>query len=149
MASETPLIQHNSRKPLVTQEQPKQVRKVVSGAKAYPLNQKWQKVLPRYAQDIGREESEDESDDNDGSENYAPKVCGLFPQFCLLNPIPGLRIEDKILSSTVHGVQSKSRRTAREHGRTANYGKKSVNPQSGFTEEKDFSGYCRKIYAWY
>ncbi|RDX83699.1 hypothetical protein CR513_35352, partial [Mucuna pruriens] len=148
MASETPQVQHYSRKPLVTQEQPKQVRKVVSGARSHPLNQKWQKVLPHYAQDIGREESEDESDDNDGFENYAPKVCGLFPRFCLLNPIPGLRMEDKIPSSTVHGVQSKSiashRRTAKEHGRTANYGEKSVNSQYGFTEEKDFLGTAEK-----
>nr|KYP45889.1 hypothetical protein KK1_032568 [Cajanus cajan] len=108
MASETPQIQHNTRKPLVTQEQPRQVRKLVSGAKPRPVDQKWQKVLPHYAQDVDREESEDESDDNDGYENYAPKVCGLFPRFCLLNPVPGLRMEDRILSSTVHGVQSKS-----------------------------------------
>ncbi|XP_027348698.1 uncharacterized protein LOC113860210 isoform X2 [Abrus precatorius] len=148
MASETPQIQHNSRKPLVTREQPKQVRKVVNGAKSRPVNQKWQKVMPHYARDIGREESEDESDDNEGYENYAPKVCGLFPRFCLLNPMPGLRMEDRILSSAVHGRQGKSiashRRTAKEHGRTANYGKKSVHSQSGFTEERDFLGTVEK-----
>lgn len=144
MASETPQIQHNSRKPLVTQEQPKLVRKVVSGAMSRPLNQKWQKVLPHYAQDIDREESEDESDDDNGYENYAPKVCGLFPRFCLLNPVPGLRIENRIASSTVHGVQSKSRRTVKEHGRTANYSKKSVSSQSGFTDQKDFLGTTEK-----
>ncbi|KAL2328051.1 hypothetical protein Fmac_021478 [Flemingia macrophylla] len=139
MASETP--QHNSRKPLVTQEQPRQPRKVVSGAKSRPRDQKWQRVLPHYVQDIDREESEGDSDDNDGYKNYAPKVCGLFPRFCLLNPVPGLRMEDRILSSTVHGVQGKSvashRRTAKEHGRTANYGKKS-------TEEKIFLGTAEK-----
>lgn len=140
MASETPQIQHNSRKQLVAQEQPRPIRKVVSGAVSRPLNQKWRKVLPHYAQDIGREESEDESDEDNGYENYAPKVCGLFPRFCLLNPVPGLRMEDRILNSTVHGVQSKSRRTTKLHGTTANYGKKSVNSQSAFTEEKDFLG---------
>ncbi|KAK7405050.1 hypothetical protein VNO78_06213 [Psophocarpus tetragonolobus] len=138
MASETPQIQHNSRKPFITQEQPKQVRKVVSGTKFHPLNQKWQKVMPRYAQDIGKEESEDESDDNDQYENYAPKVCGLFPRFCLLNPVPGLKMD------TVHGLQGKSiashRRTAKDHVRTANYGKKSINSQPAFTEDKDFVG---------
>ncbi|KAG4385581.1 hypothetical protein GLYMA_12G128800v4 [Glycine max] len=148
MASETPQIQHNSRKSLVTQEQLKQARKVESGANSRPLNPKWQKVLPHYAQDIGREESEDESDDHDGYENYAPKVCGLFPRFCLLNPVPGLRMEGRIPSSTVHGVQGKSitshRRTAKEHGRTATYGKKSVNSQSGYTEERDFLSTAEK-----
>ncbi|KAK7312875.1 hypothetical protein VNO77_37082 [Canavalia gladiata] len=148
MASETPQIQHNSRKPLVMQEQPRQVRKVVSAAQSRPLNQKWQKVLPHYAQDIGREESEDESDDNDGSENYTPKICGLFPRFCLLNPVPELRMESRILSSAVHGVQGKliasHRRTAKEHGRIANYGKKPVDSQSGFTEERDLLGTIEK-----
>jgi len=118
MASETPSLQHHSRKPLVTLQQPKLVRKVVTGANARPLNEKWQKVLPHYAQDIGREESEDESDDNDGYENYAPKVCGLFPRFCILNPVPGLRMEGKIPSSKGQGVQNKAtashRRTAKE-----------------------------------
>lgn len=121
MASETPHVQYASRKPLVTltQEQPRLVRKAASGAKSRPVDQKWQKVLPHYAQDTNWEESEGESDDNDRYENYAPKVCGLFPRFCLLNPIPGLRMEDdRILSSAVHGVQGKSiashRRTAKE-----------------------------------
>ena len=117
MAAETPQIQYTSKKAVVTQEQPRQVKKVVNGEKPRPLNQKWQKVLPNYAQDIGREESEDESD-NDGAENYAPKVCGLFPRFCLLNPIPGLRMEDRVLNTPVHGMQGKSiassRRTAKE-----------------------------------
>ncbi|KAJ1441839.1 hypothetical protein SESBI_01040 [Sesbania bispinosa] len=147
MASETPQVHYNSRKPHVKQEQPRQVRKAVTGAKSRPLDQKWQKVLPHYAQDIGREESEDESDD-DRSENYAPKVCGLFPRFCLLNPIPGLRMEDRILNSAVHGVQGKSiashRRTAKVDARTASYGKKSLNSQSGFTKEKDFLGVPEK-----
>ncbi|KAL9297761.1 hypothetical protein ACSQ67_023657 [Phaseolus vulgaris] len=137
MASETPSLQHHSRKPLVTLQQPKLGREVVTGPNSRPLNEKWQKVLPHYAQDIGREESEDESDDNDECENYAPKVCGLFPRFCLINPVPGLRMEGRIPSS---GVQNKStashRRTAKEHGRTANNGKMSLNSQSGFTKEK-------------
>lgn len=138
MASETPHIQYASRKPVVRQEQPRQVRKVEGGAKPRPVDQKWQKVMPHYVQDTGREESEDESDDNDAYESYAPKVCGLFPRFCLLNPLQGLRMEDKIVNSSIHGVQGKSiashRRTVKELPRTANYGKKS---QSGFTKEKD------------
>ncbi|KAG2397080.1 uncharacterized protein HKW66_Vig0245530 [Vigna angularis] len=148
MASETPSLQHHSRKPLVALEQPKLIRKVVTGATSRPLNEKWQKVLPHYVQDTGREGSEDESDDNDGYENYAPKVCGLFPRFCLLNPVPGLKMEGRIPSSTSHGVQNKSiashRRTAKEHGRTANNVKMSLNSQSGFTKEKKDFGTAEK-----
>ncbi|XP_027910321.1 uncharacterized protein LOC114169381 isoform X2 [Vigna unguiculata] len=148
MASETPSLQHHSRKPLAALEQPKLMRKVVTGTNSRPLNEKWQKVLPHYVQDIGREESGDESDDNDGYENYAPKVCGLFPRFCLLNPVPGLRTEGRIQSSTGHGVQNKSivshRRTAKENGRTANNGKMSLNSQSGFTKEKKDFGTAEK-----
>lgn len=121
MVSETPPVQYNSRKPIVKQEQqPRQLRKVVTGANSHPLNQKWQKVLPHYAQDIDREESEDESgdDDDDRSENYSAKICGLFPRFCLLNPIPGLRMNDRILSSADDRVPGKSfashRRTSKE-----------------------------------
>ncbi|CAL0303840.1 unnamed protein product [Lupinus luteus] len=139
MASETP--QYTSRKALVIQEQSNQVNKLGSGENSRPLNPKWRKVLPQYAQDIVREESEDESDD-DVSENYAPKVCGLFPRFCLLNPIPGLRMEDRVLNSAGHRVQGKSiashRRTTKEHARIAYHGKKSVYSPSRFTQEKDF-----------
>ncbi|KAE9616925.1 hypothetical protein Lal_00035118 [Lupinus albus] len=139
MASETP--QYTSRKAHVIQEQSNQVNKLGGGENSHPLNPKWQKVLPQYAQDIVREESEDESDD-DVSENYAPKVCGLFPRFCLLNPIPGLRVEDRVVNSAGHRVQGKSiashRRTAKEHARIACHGKKSVYSPSGFTQEKDF-----------
>ncbi|XP_004505486.1 uncharacterized protein [Cicer arietinum] len=109
MASETPHMQYPSRKPFVRQvEQPRQVRKAESGAKSHPLDQKWQKVLPHYAQDTSWDVSDDESDVNDRYESYAPKICGLFPRFCLLNPLPGLRMEDKILNSAIHGVHGKS-----------------------------------------
>ncbi|CAL5212854.1 unnamed protein product [Lathyrus oleraceus] len=139
MASETTHIQYASKKPFVRQEQPRLVPKVESVAKSRPLDQKWRNILPHYTQDTGQDESEDESDDNDKYESYAPKVCGLFPRFCLLSPLPGLRVEDdKNVNSAIHGVRGKtiasSRRTAKEHPRTANYGEKS---QSGFTKEND------------
>jgi hypothetical protein len=107
MASETPHVQYASRKPVVRQEQPRLVRKVDSGAKSRPLDPKWQKVLPHYAQDTSLDESEDETDD-DRYESHAPKACGLFPRFCLLSPLQGLRVEDKIVNSAIHGVQGKS-----------------------------------------
>jgi hypothetical protein len=71
------------------------------------LDPKWQKVLPHYAQDTSLDESEDETDD-DRYESHAPKACGLFPRFCLLSPLQGLRVEDKIVNSAIHGVQGKS-----------------------------------------
>ncbi|CAJ2645775.1 hypothetical protein L195_g006195 [Trifolium pratense] len=129
MASDTPHVQYASRKPVVRREQPRLVRKVESGAKkSRPLDPKWQKVLPHYAQDTSMDESEDEIDD-DRYESHAPKVCGLFPRFCLLSPLQGLRVEDKIVNSAIHGVQGKSivsrRKNAKEHARTVNYGKES------------------------
>ncbi|XP_058730443.1 uncharacterized protein LOC131602373 [Vicia villosa] len=140
MASEMPHTQYASKKPYVRQEQPRLLPKIESVAKSRPMDQKWRNILPHYAQNTGQDESEDESDDNDKYESYAPKVCGLFPRFCLLNPLPGLRVEDdKNVNSAIHGMQGKSiassRRTAKEHLRTANYGEKS---QSGFTKENGF-----------
>ncbi|KAI4322777.1 hypothetical protein L6164_022442 [Bauhinia variegata] len=146
MASETP--QYASWKPPIALDQPRQVKKKVTGERSHLLNQPRPKVLPHYAQDIGKEESEDEVDEYDESENYATKVCGLFPGFCFLNPIPGLRIQDRALSSSVHGMQAKSNafrsETGKEHARNAYYEKKSVNSRSGFTEEKDFLGIPEK-----
>ncbi|CAI8584020.1 unnamed protein product [Vicia faba] len=135
MASETPHTQYASKKPFVRQEQPRLIPTVESVAKSRPLDQKWRNILPHYAQNTGQDVSEDESDDNDKYESYAPKVCGLFPRFCLLNPLPGLRVEDdKNINSATHGVRGKSiassRRTTKEHLKTANY--------SGFTKENDF-----------
>ncbi|MED6139191.1 hypothetical protein PIB30_081569 [Stylosanthes scabra] len=146
MASETPQVQYTSKKPaIVVKEQPRLVKKVVNGEKPRPLNPKWQKVMPYYAQNIGREESEDESDDSDIGENFAPKICGLFPRFCLLNPMPGLRMEDRILNSPVHGMHGASQRTTvKQHAGTANYGKYSAGTQSSFTKEKDSAGIPEK-----
>ncbi|KAL4328149.1 uncharacterized protein LOC107630026 isoform X1 [Arachis ipaensis] len=145
MASETSQVQYTSKKPVVMKEQPRLVKKVVNGEKPRPLNPKWQNVMPHYAQNIGREESEYESDDNDIAENFAPKVCGLFPRFCLLNPMPGLRMEDRILNSPVHRMHGASQRTtAKRHTGTANYGKSLAGTQSGFTKEKDSAGIPEK-----
>ncbi|MED6121294.1 hypothetical protein PIB30_028795 [Stylosanthes scabra] len=147
MASETPQVQYTSKKPVVVvKEQPRLVKKVVNGETPRPLNPKWQKVMPYYAQNIGREESEDESDDSDIGENFAPKICGLFPRFCLLNPMPGLRMEDRILNSPVHGMHFASQRTsAQQHAGTANYGKYSAGTLSSFTKEKDSAGIPEKF----
>ncbi|KAF7833916.1 uncharacterized protein G2W53_008775 [Senna tora] len=127
IACETP--QYMSRKPpLVVQEQPRQVKEVVSRQRDSPHRQI---VLSHYNQNIGTEESEDEDDDYNESENHATKVCGLFPRFCLLNPLPGLRMQDRVLSSAAHGRQAR-----KEHARTAYGEKKSVDSQFGFKEAR-------------
>ncbi|XP_027344140.1 uncharacterized protein LOC113856506 [Abrus precatorius] len=136
MISEAP--HYASKKALVGQEQQKQIKKDVT------LNQHRPKALTHYNLDIiGKEESEDESDDCDESENYTTTVCSLFPRFCLLNPVTGLRMVDKVQRNAVHGMQAKSdashTESTKEHGRTPNW-KKSIDSHSGFTEEKEVLG---------
>ncbi|KAJ7981583.1 DUF688 family protein [Quillaja saponaria] len=88
---------------------------------------------PSYCTRTAKTESEDEAGDHcDGSEKYAANVCGLFPRFCLLNPIPGMRVRDRVLSSSVHGVQAKSSsssysETGKEHVRNTSYWQKSMD----------------------
>lgn len=103
MTFETP--QHSSKKPLVGLGQQKQLKKVVSTEMSPPLNQHSPRTLRHYTQDIDSEGSEDDSND---SGNYTTTACGLFPRFCLLNSIPGLRIEDKVQSNAGRGMQAKS-----------------------------------------
>lgn len=95
----------------VVNRQPRQVKEVVNRQRDSPHRQLF---LSNYLQNIGGEQSEDEDDNYNGSENYATKVCGLFPRFCLLNPIPGLRMEDRVLRSPAHGMQAKSRASKSE-----------------------------------
>lgn len=114
VVTETP--QYASRKPPVVREKPRSVRKVMTGERRRPVNQHRPNILPPYAQDFGWEESEDESEVYSESENYTAKVCGLFPRFCLLNPIPGLRMQDRVPSSPAYGMQAKS---SAFHGQTA------------------------------
>lgn len=100
--------QYASKRALVGQEQQKQKKKEMNTETSHPLNQHSPKALPHYTQHIDREESENESDDCNESENYAATTCGRFPRFCFLNPIPGLRMIDKVQRNTDHGMQVKS-----------------------------------------
>ncbi|KAJ1424614.1 hypothetical protein SESBI_11570 [Sesbania bispinosa] len=146
MTSETP--QYASRKPLARQEQQKQLKKTVSTERTPPVNQHSPKALRHYIQDIGGESSEDEGDDTNGSKNYTTTACGLLPRFCLLNPIPGLRMEDKVQNNAVRGMQTKSNAyhivTTKVHARPPHYGKKSVDSKSHFTKEKEIWGILEK-----
>lgn len=114
MASETP--QHAIWKQPVAREKPRQVEKVVSRDMRGPLNNRYRpNVVPHYAQDRGEEESEDDDDDDcDGSEKFSAKFCGVFPRFCLknsfclLNPVPGMRMQPQVPIHSVRRVRAKS-----------------------------------------
>ncbi|XVF14574.1 hypothetical protein REPUB_Repub09cG0072800 [Reevesia pubescens] len=98
VASETP--PYATRKQLIAQEPLRQIKKVVIVDKQQPLYASTPNKFPNHAQDDWWEESEDE-DDYSRSQNSSARVCGLFPQFllessfCLLNPIPGMKIQEQ------------------------------------------------------
>ncbi|KAH1249330.1 hypothetical protein GmHk_05G012706 [Glycine max] len=98
MTSKSP--QYASKKAHIGQEQQKQRKKEVNTESPCPINQHKPKALPHYTQDIdgGRNEYE----------NYTTRTCGLFPQFCLLNPMPRLRMVDRVPAYAAHGMQAKS-----------------------------------------
>ncbi|KAK4255604.1 hypothetical protein QN277_008583 [Acacia crassicarpa] len=128
IASESPQPLYTSRKPPVAQEEPQEVV-LISKQRYSPLRQI---VLSQYAQDYCEDEDGYEID---GSENNATKVCGIFPRFCFLNPLPELKMEGRVLSSaaTHNG-------TRKEYARNSHREKKSVYSQFGFREEKVRTG---------
>ncbi|CAJ2660615.1 unnamed protein product [Trifolium pratense] len=83
MISET--HHYASKKPIVGQGQQKQLWKIGSTENSSPLNQHRLKSLRH------KEGGVFEIDD---SENYTT-TCGLFPHFCLLNPVPAERMENE------------------------------------------------------
>lgn len=137
MASETP--QHATWKQPILREQPRQVKKLVTRDKRGPLSQYRSNVVSHHAHDIGGIESEDEADDYDGSEISSSKVCGLFPRFCfknslcLLNPVPGMRMQTGVPISSVRTVRAKSLYSSscsepeKEHARGAVYEQRSLD----------------------
>ena len=112
MASETP--QHAPRKRPVVREQPIRINKAVNVEKRSPLNQYRPNSLPPYAQELAQEESDNESDIYEASDIMSAKVCGLFPRFCLknslclLNPVPGMKMQSQLPVSSVHRVHANS-----------------------------------------
>ncbi|XWS41117.1 hypothetical protein CRYUN_Cryun17cG0052900 [Craigia yunnanensis] len=96
VASETP--PYATRKQPITREPPRRIKKVVIVDKKQPLYASSPNKFRNHTQDDWWEESEDE-DDYSQSQKSLAKVCGSFPQFllknsfCLLNPIPGMKIQ--------------------------------------------------------
>ncbi|KAF3444012.1 hypothetical protein FNV43_RR13702 [Rhamnella rubrinervis] len=112
MAAETP--QCATRKQLVAREQSRQVNKVLREDNRPLLNHSRPNAFPHYAQELDAEGGEDEGDAFDGSENLSATVCGLLPRFCLknsfclLNPVPGMKMEAQLPVSSVRRIQAKS-----------------------------------------
>lgn len=137
MASETP--PHASWKQPVQREQLRQGEKVVSRDRRSPCNHYGQNFVPQYAHNNDGEESENEADDYDGSETSSAKVCGLLPRFCLsnsfclLNPVPGMRMQSSRKVSSVRRVRAKSSYSVsrsepeKEHGGAAVHEQRSLN----------------------
>ncbi|GAB2274720.1 hypothetical protein Dimus_009492 [Dionaea muscipula] len=145
VASEKP--QFASRRQEVVKEEPKLPKKAI----------KWDMQSTIYFHRT-LDEREEEGDDNDsedheskGTENWSAKGCGLFPQFCLMNPIPGMRDKVGVRISSVRRVHGKPAsassntrneicvKNAAKANKTVVYSRKPIAPahssERGCTEE--------------
>ncbi|KAK9150565.1 hypothetical protein Syun_008874 [Stephania yunnanensis] len=101
MASEAP--KHTQRKkPAATHVQPRELRMVVHSEKKTPvLKYKPNYVEPQHVEDTEEEEESEDDDDYDHSRDLSAKACGLLPRFCLknsfclLNPVPGMKVRSE------------------------------------------------------
>ncbi|GMJ04036.1 hypothetical protein like AT2G30990 [Hibiscus trionum] len=95
VASEIP--PYATRKQPIVREPPRQIKDLLITDKQQAHCVSSPNKLPHHAQDDWLEVTYD--DCNSQSENYSANVCGLFPQFllknsfCLLNPIPGMKMQ--------------------------------------------------------
>ncbi|KAI9176414.1 hypothetical protein LWI28_002493 [Acer negundo] len=109
MASETP--PYSTRKPPIAREQPRP--RIISVDKRLPIRQHSPNNVHFPAQDKRLEESDDE-DDFDRHENLSSSVCGLLPRFCLknsfclLNPVPGMRVQAQEPVVSVRGGRAQA-----------------------------------------
>ncbi|XXG61535.1 hypothetical protein AAC387_Pa05g0122 [Persea americana] len=116
MASESP--QYASRKQPMAREPVRLVRQVYDGDgdrqplfgdDRQPLHHQYRPyALPQHSQAEVEEASGDDEEDYD-LDNLTAKACGVLPQFCLknslclLNPVPGMKIQSQMpLSSVRH-----------------------------------------------
>ncbi|THG21698.1 hypothetical protein TEA_019003 [Camellia sinensis var. sinensis] len=135
MACETP--QYASWKPPVAQEQPSQLRKVISADQRPPVYRSRPNILPNYAEYNREEEESDDEGDDDYNEpgNLSTRVCGLLPRFCLLNPVPGISVRThrtpmSTLSRTHAKSSSRGQETKNERMRVVTHEQRSiVEPQ--------------------
>ncbi|KAK2995988.1 hypothetical protein RJ640_017352 [Escallonia rubra] len=107
--------QHVSKKQPAIKEQPRQVRKVVSG-ELRPLLEKYgSNTIPPHSRHKQNVESEEEDDENDNPGKKSFKSCGLFPRLCvknslrLLNPVPGAKSRAQSPVPSAGGVRRVTR----------------------------------------
>ncbi|KAK0590103.1 hypothetical protein LWI29_022740 [Acer saccharum] len=109
MASETP--PYSTRKPPIAREQPRP--RIISVDKRLPIRLHSPNNVHFLAQDERLGESDDE-DDFDEHENLSSSVCGLLPRFCLknsfclLNPVPGMRVQAQEPVVSVRGGRTQA-----------------------------------------
>ncbi|GMG98522.1 hypothetical protein Nepgr_000362 [Nepenthes gracilis] len=88
-----------------SRKQPKLVKKVMTWdlqSSRYPMPATSLHYTRDKAKGENEEDDDDEEEDYDGTKNLSAKACGLFPRFCLLNPIPGIRDKGQVPISSVH-----------------------------------------------
>ncbi|XP_077228921.1 uncharacterized protein LOC143861856 [Tasmannia lanceolata] len=100
MTSETP--QYAPRKQNSMREQTRKVNRIDGNERNVP--QKYRPhVIPQHPQD----ESDDEDEGYEDTGNLSAKVCGILPRFCLknsfclLNPVPGMKIRSRVPLSPI------------------------------------------------
>ncbi|XWS44531.1 hypothetical protein CRYUN_Cryun15aG0053500 [Craigia yunnanensis] len=137
VASET--SPYATRKQPIARESLRQIKKVAIVDKQQPLHASSPNNFPNYAQDDWWEDSED--DDYSRGHNSSAKVCGLFPQFllknsfCLLNPIPGMKIQ---IQKPVKPAYSVRRRQAKSS--YLRFCSETQNEHAEAAAEKGFTG---------
>ncbi|XP_044465828.1 uncharacterized protein LOC123196009 [Mangifera indica] len=118
IASEIP--HYTARKQPVVCEHPRQIKKIVNIDKRQPPKQYSSDNLHYHARHERWEESEDE-DDHDVPEGSSAAICGLLPRFCLkssfclMNPVPGMRLQEREPISLGHQRAQASSRHGTEH----------------------------------
>lgn len=111
MASEAP--PHAIRRQPIAKEQPRQTKMIVSRDKQQPNYQYSPNSFLHNAQNKIWDENSSDDDDNVGHENSSVGVCGLFPQlclknsFCVLSPVPGIRMQGQRPASSVRRLHAK------------------------------------------
>ncbi|PIN18835.1 hypothetical protein CDL12_08502 [Handroanthus impetiginosus] len=110
---ETP--QYVVKKPSVLKEQPKQIRKAVSGEIKPSVKQYSSNILPHYSQYMDNAESDDDNQEYNVPVKKSGKAWGILPRFCvknslcLLNPIPGMKSKSRAPSPTTREVRRLTR----------------------------------------
>lgn len=92
-----------ARKPHVPQEQPRPIRLAVNEEKKVADNNR----VPSSKDVIEVDGGEIEEDDDYVYDDSPAKLCGLLPRFCVLNPVPGLKMQ----TGRAHSVRTQTGRS--------------------------------------